>query len=120
MEFEYILTLCVQAPGTFGYDHSKYRPRVVGDDEEGGDEFVELDEFGVTKLAPPLLEAEEDPPVKRREEERVVVLGPKLNAVTSPMQLGMQAQVQKKDERERGRDEFRDQEDAGCCKCIVM
>lgn len=73
----------------------------------------------MTKLAPPLLEAEaeEESPVKRREE---VVLGPKLNAVTSPIQIGKQMQVQKRDEKERRRDEARDQEDAGCCKCVVM
>ena len=55
--------MILQAPGTFGYDYSKYRPPRDGEVMSNG---IELDDFGIRKPAvdtnPPAEKAKDDPP----------------------------------------------------------
>jgi len=55
------MTTFLQAPGTFGYDYSKYRPPKDGEAMPNG---IELDDFGVIKPAVDI-----DPPVEEKPKE---------------------------------------------------
>ncbi|KAJ7600265.1 hypothetical protein C8J56DRAFT_813047 [Mycena floridula] len=118
------------APGTFGYDHSKYRP------PRAGDEFspVPFDEFGrPTRVAE---EDNEEPDISRppisipHDEIRVGSHGRHQQSPSSPVPFShyaspssaepktqesvpqkVETKIPQKQEEEDG---------AGCCKCVVM
>lgn len=113
-----------QAPGTFGYDHSKYRP-------PRGDEFapIQMDEFGRPDIAeegtaadhlpqprPPISTAHDDIRVGRRPEPPPSP-GPFSQYRTGTTTTSEPVAREKLDV-ENLKPEV--ENSAGCCKCTVM
>ncbi|KAF5382674.1 hypothetical protein D9615_003050 [Tricholomella constricta] len=120
------------APGTFGFDHSKYRPPRI----DGDPELIPMDEFGrPTPQAPPAPVSDDDepsanspyphPPTSHDQTRLPVrtVPSPAPFSDYAPMRveksaLGMgdieQARLQS-EQRQEEKDEG-----GGCCKCVIM
>lgn len=126
--------MVLQAPGTFGYDYSKYRPPRDGEHTQNG---IELDDFGKRKPAvdpdaaeekvkegPPSTEAtmiEDDRPISTMKQNdynhrpspppspapfsHYTVQGP-LEAKPAPSQVPYPVEE--------------DDHSGGCCKCVIM
>ena len=109
-----------KAPGTFRYDHSKYRA-FKEDNNDNSDAFIPLDEFGVpppsSSMAPMSEEGPSklrDPLVLRNPKEEVHVpqtMMPYAKVDVNQGQKIHQMQMEEEQEQEKG---------AGCCRCVVM
>lgn len=126
----------LQAPGTFGYDHSKYRPPRDGGPMPNG---IEMDEFGSRKPVldtnPPLEDkSDEDRPsttVAMIEDKRPIVTAkqngyvprpspppspPPFSHYTPQRPLGTKP-VSSQNIRPV---EMEEDSSGGCCKCVIM
>ncbi|KAF9265271.1 hypothetical protein L218DRAFT_997776 [Marasmius fiardii PR-910] len=121
------------APGTFGYDHAKYRPPRAG-------EFIPMDEFGRTQEEPETispvpyttdkfntsisdLQQQQQQPLQHQQPPR----GPQtLQPSQSPVPFSQYANGNQNmvmdvaKEAEREQQQHLEKEEAGCCKCVVM
>ncbi|CCM05736.1 uncharacterized protein FIBRA_07968 [Fibroporia radiculosa] len=117
------------APGTFGYDHSKYRRK----DANGGAEVIPMDEFGqkmdavgeepqpVTEQPKPLL----PPTVVERTHSHTSPPSPPPFAHYAPPDTGHQKVESPAIQpivptRNEGADRPDDDGGAGCCRCVIM
>lgn len=112
------------APGTFGYDHSKYRPPRAGDEFEP----VQLDEFGRPRQ-PQIFEEPEFPtktPISTAYDE--IRVGPRPSspgpfshyAPSSNGDSKLQPVSQNTTKLEVEAKREPEDDGAGCCKCVVM
>ncbi|RDB19070.1 hypothetical protein Hypma_014324 [Hypsizygus marmoreus] len=111
------------APGTFGFDHSKYRPPRAGDPE-----YIPMDEFGrpTTRIAeePPQDQA---PTTNAHDETRLPVRHP---PPPSPAPFSDYAPSGEKvvsipmlavgEQGRQGQGEEEYEPSGGCCKCVIM
>lgn len=126
----------MQAPGTFGYDHSKYRPPR---DYDPNYQYTSPDEFGLSKPGRPGAAEEEEGqdltfasgsyPPSKHDETRVGPMPP-----SSPAPFSHYASSKEEPpvislttptfDVERGKaagnGKGEDDGGAGCCKCVVM
>ncbi|KAK0185748.1 hypothetical protein F5146DRAFT_1071343 [Armillaria mellea] len=103
------------APGTFGYDHSKYRPPLDGDPDS-----ILMDEFGRPNNDRPfvqdMLYEEEPKPLRTLPPASPVPFShyaPSTTAKLQPVSAGaakLEVQESRLEEEDAG----------GCCKCVVM
>lgn len=115
-----------QAPGTFGFDYSKYKwPR--------GDEDIPMDEFGQVREQPqPIVEEQQPPKDDLLPEPSPFVQEPVLPLPSSrsespaPFSQYLRTQVpiinvtRPSSETEQKPPENEDVHGAGCCKCVIM
>ncbi|KAK7054351.1 hypothetical protein VNI00_003545 [Paramarasmius palmivorus] len=120
------------APGTFGYDHSKYRP-------PRSDEHIPMDEFGRQEIREELPEAEATPqpvqpiPTNPYDETRIPY---RQQAAPSPVPFSSYAprppngvavqptpdtlaNARQQEQQQQQYPELEDKE-GGCCKCVIM
>jgi len=125
----------IQAPGTFGYDYSKYRPPRDGDPMPNG---IEMDEFGNRKSAvdtsPPVEKLKEDPPSTAAtmiEDQRPITTtkqnGYNLRPSPAPSpppfsHYTPQGQLEANPVSSQNHHLVEEEEDrsGGCCKCVIM
>ena len=117
---------CLKAPGTFGIDNSRYRPRTSMDPND-----IPMDEFGQRKEEPPASPpAPRSPPpsspiktqpipspqpsIQRRAESPA----PFAHYATDDGGIGAAPGV--KDMPPQPRVEQQDDDGGGCCKCVIM
>ncbi|KAJ7588931.1 hypothetical protein C8J56DRAFT_1078184 [Mycena floridula] len=108
------------APGTFGYDHSKYRP------PRAGDEFspVLFDEFGrPTRVAEEDNEGQEISRIRSHmtkfASEAMVGISSLLHLLFS-FHITLLLRQQRPTYRESVPQKQEEEDGAGCCKCVVM
>ena len=111
--------LCYQAPGTFGFDHSKYRP------PRDNDEFIPMDEFG--RPAEEREGSEEETrfantPSTLRKEEKASMRIPRSTSPVpfsqyAPTKIKVVHSVQNAQPQPPLSDE---DQNGGCCKCVIM
>ena len=129
------LMIFPQAPGTFGYDYSKYRPPRDGERMPNG---IELDEFGQRKSSvdtnPPVEEkSEENPPSTAAtmiEDQRPITTkqngyNPRPSPPPSPAPFSHytpQGPLVTKLTPSQNHRPVEEEEDrsGGCCKCVIM
>ncbi|KAF8895102.1 hypothetical protein BD779DRAFT_1668450 [Infundibulicybe gibba] len=117
------------APGTFGFDHSKYRP------PRPSDEVIPMDEFGRhTNRIPEELEQEprearphlnistahDDTQLPTRHSPPPSPAPFSDYAPTQKIQVPMVNGARPSTDVEMGKQEEEEKDDAGCCKCIIM
>jgi serine/arginine repetitive matrix protein 1 len=100
-----------QAPGTFGFNHTKYRPP---------QEDIPMDEFGQQD---DVQEEDDDGEVPRNLHER----RPSRDAAPfssyappDPRLMDPKANGAAQRQQQQQKGEVEDEQDAGCCKCVIM
>ena len=124
----------LQAPGTFGYDYSKYRPPRDGEPMPNG---IELDDFGVRKtvvdINPPVEKSKEDPPSTPPtmiEDQRPITTTkqngyiPRPSPPPSPAPFSHytpQGPLEVKPAPSHNHYHVEEEDSSGgCCKCVIM
>jgi hypothetical protein len=103
-----------QAPGTFGFNHTKYRPP---------QEDIPMDEFGQQDDVQEEDEEDDDGEVPRNLHER----RPSRDAAPfssyappDPRLMDPKANGGAQRQQQQQKGEVEDEQDAGCCKCVIM